>query len=133
MWWIALSKTFCKEVSPFNIRILTVGLGGFNTGMGDATVLGEGGIPPEYADSTAANFIEVIRKGEWTPPGDKEKGMQAIYEIITCTGRGAGHENEPVTMLGAEYKIRAEETIAAMSHQLDVFGELATSVATDSK
>lgn len=44
----ALTKILAKEVAPFNIRILTVVLGTFNTNMPNSVVLGKTPLPEDY-------------------------------------------------------------------------------------
>ncbi|KAF2812099.1 NAD(P)-binding protein [Mytilinidion resinicola] len=120
-----VAKVLAKEVAPFNIRILTVVLGTFNTNMGNAAVFGEGGLPGDYEGTMTEKFLQIMKSGTWPPNGDKEKAMKAVYEVVVGEGIGEGREAEKLLLLGSDMMKRTEGVREQLGHALEVFGEVA--------
>ena len=71
-----------KEIAPFNIRVLTVILGTFNTNMPYVTGLGKEPIPDDYMNTTVGQVLPYFDGTKVLPPnGDKEKAMRVVYEL----------------------------------------------------
>ncbi|KAI1173814.1 NAD(P)-binding protein [Nemania sp. FL0916] len=127
----ALTKVLAKEVASFNIRVLTVLLGGFNTNMPNAYIFGKAPVPEEYKGTVAAQIIDYIGAGKIIPNGDKDKAMKAVYELIVGEGFGAGKEHEQFLPLGADMTARMTLVQDYLAHAKEVFGEVTNGVGVD--
>lgn len=90
-----MSQALAKEVAQFNFRILTVQPGAFTTNMMNAVMLNSQGISRHYKESKVGKFIGLFHAGngpKFEAGGDVEKGCQAIFDVVTGTGKGVGKE-----------------------------------------
>lgn len=126
-----MSKVLAKEVAPFNVRVLTVSLGTFNTNMGNATILGKNSMPEDYKGSVADQTMEFMSSGKFQGDGDKDKAMKAVYEVIMGVGVGAGREGERFLPLGRDLAARVKLLQDQFAHSLEVFGEVCNNVFRD--
>ncbi|KAI1827279.1 NAD(P)-binding protein [Xylaria intraflava] len=124
----ALNKVLAKEVAPFNIRVLTVLLGTFNTNMLNAYTFGEAPLPGEYKDTVAGQIMDYIGSGKIIPNGDKDKAMKAVYQLIVGEGFGAGKEKEKFLPLGSDMTARMTLVQDQLAHAKEVFGEVTNGV-----
>ncbi|KAI1278270.1 hypothetical protein F5Y07DRAFT_361244 [Xylaria sp. FL0933] len=124
-----LTKVLAKEVAPFNIRVLTVILGSFNTNMPNAYVLGQNPVPEEYKGTVAGQFLDFLEKGNIVPKGDKDKAMRAFYQLVVGEGFGAGKESEKILPLGSEMIARMTGVQDQLAHAKEVFGEVTKGVS----
>ena len=126
-----MSKVLAKEVAPFNVRVLIVSLGGFNTNMGNAIVLGKNPMPEDYMGSVADKKMEMLVGGKFAPDGDKDKAMKAVYEVVMGVGVGAGKESERFLPLGRDLAARVKLVQDQYAHSLEVFGDVCNNVYID--
>ena len=128
-----MSRVLAKEVAPFNVRVLTVWLGTFNTNMlkGNATLLGKNLMPVDYKGSMVEKTMEVLSSGKFEPDGDKDKAMKAVYEVVMRMGVGAGREGERFLPLGRDMAARVKLLQDQYAHCLEVFGEVCNNVYID--
>ncbi|KAJ8120613.1 hypothetical protein ONZ43_g2721 [Nemania bipapillata] len=124
----ALNKVLAKEVASFNIRVLTVLLGTFNTNMLNAYIFGKVPLPGEYKNTTAGQIMDYIRSGKIVPNGDKDEAMKAVYELIVGEGFGNGKENEQFLPLGNDMTARMTLVQDQLAHAKEVFGEITNRV-----
>ncbi|KAI0429051.1 hypothetical protein F5Y09DRAFT_311325 [Xylaria sp. FL1042] len=124
-----LTKVLAKEVAPFNIRVLTVILGSFNTNMPNAYVLSQNPFPEEYKGTIAGKFLELLEAGNIVPKGDKDKAMKAFYQLVVGEGFGAGKESEKIFPLGSEMMVRMTGVQDGLAHAKEVFGEITNGVS----
>ncbi|UKZ76913.1 putative secondary metabolism biosynthetic enzyme [Trichoderma virens FT-333] len=123
-----MSKALAKEVESFNIRVLTVLLGTFNTGMGNATILGQNPLPDDYKGSMSEKIMEFMSTGKFAPNGDKDKAMKAVYEVVVGEGVGKDHEAERALPLGRDLAGRIQVVQDYLSHSMEVFGNVCNNV-----
>ncbi|KAJ5795605.1 uncharacterized protein N7518_004145 [Penicillium psychrosexuale] len=123
-----LCKVLAKEVAPFNVRLLTVWLGTFNTHFGSGCRSPADPLPVDYAGSVIAQTLDVLLTGKIVPDGDTDKAVKAMYEVIVGEGVGAGRESEWFLPLGREMIPRLELARERLFHALDVFGDIARNV-----
>ena len=116
-----MTKVLAKEVADFNVRVVYVSLGTFNTRM--ATQIQKGKVPlaADYRGSIADQTIEILTTGNYQPDGDRIKASKAIYEVITGEGAGAGHEAETHLPLGRDVTTRVKLVRDRLDHALEVF------------
>ncbi|GMF79345.1 unnamed protein product [Aspergillus oryzae] len=119
---IALTKVLAKEVAPFNIRTLTVVLGTFNTNMLNSVVLGKTPLPDDYKGTFTEQVQGLLLNGKIKPNGDKDKAMQALYQVVVGEGVGEGHQEEKLLALGSDMTPRLKGTQDYLGHALEVFG-----------
>ncbi|KAI0594670.1 hypothetical protein F4775DRAFT_586027 [Biscogniauxia sp. FL1348] len=127
----AVTKVLAKEVAPFNIRTLTVVLGGFNTNMPKVATFGKNPLPEEYKGSMVDKMIQYMFKGNFPVDGDKDKAMKAVYELVVGDGFGVGHETEKLIPLGKDMTTRVEAQANYLLHSLEVFGTITNNVSID--
>lgn len=126
-----LVKVLAKEVAVFNIRTLSVFLGGFDTAMPAKLIKGKEPIPDDYKDTTVGKMIEYMHGGNYVADGDPAKAANAIYEVVVGKGVGAGKETEMLMPLGREMEARVKLIRDRMDHCWEVFGDVATNVFVD--
>ncbi|KAJ5977894.1 Short-chain oxidoreductase [Penicillium viridicatum] len=127
----ALTKILAKEVAPFNIRTLTVVLGTFNTNMFNSVVLGKTPLPEDYKGTITEQVQGLLVSGKIKPNGDKDKAMQAVYQVVAGEGVGEGHQTEKLLPMGSDMTPRFKGVQEYLSHALDVFGSVTNSVDVD--
>jgi hypothetical protein len=126
-----MSQGLAKEVAPFGIRVLIVQPGAFDTSMLNTVPL------TEKAVSIAYKETEVGKMVGWFdgPPGkrsfaaennvnDVEKGCQAIFEVVTGTGRGEGKQKYLRLPLSKDCAARTIEHVERLREGHDVFKEI---------
>ena len=123
-----MSKVLAKEVAPFNVRVLTVSLGGFDTNMPNASSKGTNPLPADYKDSMADKLMTVLGNGTFTPDGDKNKAVKAVYEVVMGEGVGKGHLDERFLPLGRDLAVRVEQVVEYYNHSMQVFGGICNNV-----
>jgi len=126
-----MSKVLAKEVAEFNVRVLIVSLGAFNTNMGNALTVGKNPMPEDYKDSVADKTIELLTSGKSEPDGDKEKAVKAIYDVVMGEGVGAGREGERSLPLGRDIAARVKQVQDQFAHSMEVFGDVCNNVHRD--
>lgn len=117
-----------KEIAPFNIRTLTILLGGFRTDMGAKVRVGSVPLADDYKDSMADKTIQFINGGHFVGDGDPVKAAKVIYEVVVGEGVGEGKESELLLPLGIEMEGRVKLVKYRMEHCWDVFGSVAMNV-----
>ncbi|KAL4744590.1 hypothetical protein BDW72DRAFT_199440 [Aspergillus terricola var. indicus] len=127
----ALTKILAKEVAPFNIRTLTVVLGTFNTNMPNSVVLGKTPLPEAYKGTFTEQVQALLVSGKIKPNGDKDKAMQAVYQVVAGEGVGEGHQTEKLLPLGSDMTPRLKGAQDYLGHALEVFGPVTNSVDVD--
>ncbi|KAJ5371576.1 Short-chain oxidoreductase [Penicillium concentricum] len=127
----ALTKILAKEVAPFNIRTLTVVLGTFNTNMPNSVVLGKTPLPEDYKGTFTEQVQGLLVNGKLKPNGDKNKAMQAVYQVVIGEGVGEGRQTEKLLPLGSDMTPRVKGVQEYLRHALEVFGSVTTNVDID--
>ncbi|KAJ2994575.1 hypothetical protein NUW58_g1518 [Xylaria curta] len=127
----ALTKVLAKEVAPFNIRVLTVLPGAFNTNMVNSYVFGKAPLPDDYKGTVAGQFMDYLASSKIIPNGDKDKAMKAVYQLIVGEGFGAGKEKEKFLPLGVDITARMTLVQDQLAHAKEVFGEVTNGVGVD--
>ncbi|KAK7967917.1 uncharacterized protein PG986_002194 [Apiospora aurea] len=125
----AVMKTFALEVKDFNVRMLQVNPGTFDTGMTNQLQYQAAAVDAPYADKAVGRMLAYMKSGKAELKGDVQKGVQAMYDVIMGVGpAGEGRLNEPLLPLG----IGPAHFLSAQAKQaqrtLEAFGELSKSV-----
>ncbi|OBT87206.1 hypothetical protein VE02_04856, partial [Pseudogymnoascus sp. 03VT05] len=120
----SVSKVLAKEVSEFNIRVLIVSLGAFNTNMVNAVTTSKNPMPEDYKGTIVEKTVDAMGSGSFKPDGNKEKAVKAIYEVVMGEGVGAGHEEERFLPLGRDLAARVKQVQDQYSHSMKVFGDI---------
>lgn len=120
------SQGLAQEVAPFNIRVLIVQPGPFTTNMALAGSFTEKEMDEEYYKTAMGRFIDIFKgdPGEWKTPNDVEKGCQAVFEVVTGTGRGKGKEEHLRLLLSSEVAQRALDQNAKIKGGYDAFRDV---------
>ncbi|KAI0880497.1 putative short-chain oxidoreductase [Annulohypoxylon maeteangense] len=128
-----LTKTLHKEMSDFNVRVLLVYLGTFNTPMVGKVEPKLKPLDPDYNGTTTGKIYEIMGSGNFKVPGDHIKATQAIYDVVVGEGIGKGHENEMMLPLGVDMAVRAHEVRDSIDHMMDVFGDICNNVNVENR
>ncbi|PLB49867.1 putative short-chain oxidoreductase [Aspergillus steynii IBT 23096] len=123
-----LTRVLAKEVSPFNIRTLTVVLGTFNTNMPNVCLVGEIPMHEDYHGTVSDQMMRFLTSGNFKPNGDKDKAMKALYEVVVGEGVGEGHQGEQLLLLGSDMTPRAKGVQEYLGQALEVFGPVTNGV-----
>ncbi|KAJ4397388.1 hypothetical protein N0V93_001614 [Gnomoniopsis smithogilvyi] len=123
-----LTKVLAKEVAEFNVRTLTVLLGGFKTGMAFTAKAGKEPIAEDYKGTLVDKTIQFMASGQFVGDGDPAKAAKAIYEVVVGEGVGKGTESELFLPLGREIEARVKLTRDRLGHAWEVFGDIAMNV-----
>ncbi|KAF3386942.1 Fatty acyl-CoA reductase [Penicillium rolfsii] len=124
----ASTRVLAKEVAPFNIRLLTVWLGTFNTNIGNASLVTQAPLPEDNRGSTAEQMMNVIKSGNFVGDGDKDKAAKAIFGVTVGEGAGAGHADEQFLPMGRDMIARVGLVRDQCARALDVFSDVAGNV-----
>ena len=128
---LGMSKVLAKEVAEFNIRVLTVSLGSFNTNMSNAAIIGKNPLPDDYKGTIADKTMHVMDSGDFEPDGDREKAVRVIYDVVVGEGVGKGREAERFLPLGRDLAERVRQVQEGYKHSMEVFGDVCNSVYRD--
>lgn len=129
--FLGATKVMAKEVAEFNIRTLTVLLGGFDTQMPVKAITGEAPLPDDYKDTVVSKTIEYMARGSFVGDGDPVKAAKAIYDVVVGEGVGEGREAEMLMPLGRDMEARVKLVRDRLDHCWDVFGDVAMNVYVD--
>lgn len=122
-----------REVKGFNVRILTVNPGTFDTPMESALQMQESPLEKDYERHEVGIYMDHMRRGDVKLNGDTKKGIKAIYEVVVGEGVGKGHENQPVLPLGSDMIRYINNDIAQWTETINVFGEVCKGVDREKK
>ncbi|KAH7013087.1 hypothetical protein EDB80DRAFT_638824 [Ilyonectria destructans] len=123
-----LIKILAREVSPFNIRTLTVHLGGFDTNFSYAVQISTQPFPEDYSGSATAKILESIQGANFKADGDHRKATRVIYEVAVGEGVGKDKEGERVIHLGRDMSERMSQVLLQMNNQMAAFDGIARNV-----
>ncbi|KAI2616803.1 putative short-chain oxidoreductase [Hypoxylon sp. NC1633] len=126
-----LTKVLHKEMQDFNVRVLLVYLGAFNTPMITRTGAVSKPLDPDYDGTVTGQLFQLLSTGTFAVPGDHIKATQAIYDVVVGEGTGKGREKEMILPLGTDMAGRVRETRDRLDHMMDVFGDVCNNVNVD--
>ncbi|KAI8960355.1 putative short-chain oxidoreductase [Daldinia sp. FL1419] len=126
-----ITKTLHKEMQDFNVRVLLLYLGAFNTPMVTRTGAICKSIDPDYSGTTTEKFFIALSTGNFAVHGDHVKATQAIYDVVMGQGVGQGREKEMILPLGRDMATRVKENRDRFDHMMEVFGEICNNVNVD--
>lgn len=127
-----MSEGLAKEIAPFGIRVLIVQPGAFTTNMINAVRLTQKPLSDVYRNTQVAEFVGAFgENATFTAPNNVEKGCQAIFEVVTGTGRGADKENYIRMPLSKDCARETREHIKILEEGYDVFRDIWESTEHD--
>ncbi|EEU36978.1 uncharacterized protein NECHADRAFT_52060 [Fusarium vanettenii 77-13-4] len=126
-----LTRILAREVAPFNIRTLTVQLGGFDTNFTNALRLSSVPFPQEYLGGRTDQVAHSLLGSNYKADGDHRKASQVIYEVAMGEGRGEGKEGERVMPLGRDMLLLMNNVFKDMHHQIETFRDIGNNVYLD--
>lgn len=127
------SQGLANDVGPFNIRVLIVQPGAFTTNMMNAIMLTEKPMTKDYEDTPMGPFIEFFKGDQqFKALNNVEKGSQAVFEVVTGTGRGKGKEEHLRLLLSSDVAQRALDQNAKIKAGYDAFRDVWENTTHDS-
>ncbi|KAI0429874.1 hypothetical protein F5Y09DRAFT_309031 [Xylaria sp. FL1042] len=126
-----MSKVLHKELEPFNVRVLLVYLGTFNTAMASSVKPISAPLEPDYVGTQTERLFNMLHKGDFATPGDHVKACQAIYDVVMNEGFAKGLGNEIMLPLGTDLAGTVKRTQNRLEHMMEVFGDICHNVNLD--
>lgn len=117
-----------KELSTFNIRTLTVQLGGFDTSFASSVTATKTPLPEDYRGTMTETIVNSLQGAVFKLDGDHVKATQVLYEMIMGEGFGAGKEDERVIPLGRDMWETVKRVDNNWKHMMEVFGDVCNNV-----
>ncbi|CZR51034.1 related to short chain oxidoreductase/dehydrogenase [Phialocephala subalpina] len=119
------SQGLANDVAPFNIRVLIVQPGAFTTNMMNAIMLTEKEMTKDYHDTPMGPFLDFFKGDQqFKAANNVEKGCQAVFEVVTGTGRGKGKEEHLRLLLSSDVAQRALDQNAKIKAGYDAFRDV---------
>jgi hypothetical protein len=123
-----MTQGLAKEVAPFGIRVLIVQPGAFTTNMMNAVQLTQKPLSAAYKDTEVGKWVSMFERTpserKFEAPNDVDKGCQAIFEVVTGTGRGEGREKYLRLPLSKDCAVRTIGHVKRLKEGHDVFQEV---------
>ncbi|KAI5816010.1 short-chain dehydrogenase/reductase SDR [Pyronema omphalodes] len=119
-----MSESLAKEVAEFGIRVVIVEAGAFRSDFLDNFVLSEKGAGGAYEDTALGKHVKTLRQWSGMQPGDVEKGVQRIFEVVTGTGMGEGKEGYLRCPLGSDWADAAQRKIDELVETKTIFEDI---------
>lgn len=116
-----MTKVLHKELEPFNVRVLLVYLGTFNTPMVSSVKAIAAPLEPDYKGTQTERLFNMLSKGDFAAPGDHLKACQAIYDVVMDAGPAEGLGNEMMLPLGSDLMSTVKTTQDRLEHMTEVF------------
>ncbi|KAK7413972.1 hypothetical protein QQX98_007155 [Neonectria punicea] len=125
------TRILAREIAPFNVRTLTVQLGGFDTNFTYALRLSSVPFPEDYIGGKTDEVANSLLGSNYKADGDHRKATKVIYDVAMGDGVGTGKENERVLPLGGDM-CRLMDTVAEqIQHQMETFRDIGSNVYID--
>ena len=90
----AMSEALSKELSEFGISVLIIEPGAFRTNFLGALQTTATGIPEHYNGTAAEKATNAMKAANGKQPGDPEKAVEKIFEIVTGEGDAGKLKNK---------------------------------------
>jgi len=116
------SEALHDEVKPLGIRVLLVEPGAFHTSFPGNGMFGSKEMPEQYEGTVLAQMVQGIKDfagGSIKLPGDVEKAVQAIWDVVMKTGQAEGMEEFVRLPLGKDGSARWEIKLEQLKRNLD--------------
>jgi NAD(P)-dependent dehydrogenase (short-subunit alcohol dehydrogenase family) len=103
----AFSESLYHEMKPLGVRILLVEPGAFRTNFSGNIATGTE-LPKEYQGTVTELALQGVKDmgNTWKAPGDVEKGVKAIFDVVMGQGQGTGMEDILRLPLGTDGNAR---------------------------
>lgn len=118
-------------MAEFNVRVLLVYMGAFDTPMATQTRLVAKPLDADYRDTTLKKYYEVFRNKAMVIKGDHKKAVKAIYEVVVGEGAGMSLARERQIVLGKDCAVRVDEVRQELEHMMEVCGGICNNVDID--
>ena len=127
------SESLSAELAPFNIRIVIVEPGAYNTNMPNALVFPAKGVSEAYEGTPAYKMLKMTQDMANMRLGDPTKAAQRILEVVTGTGMATSEEVRACLRvpLGSDCMKSAREKWTAFGKNLDAMEMIAASTSFD--
>ncbi|KAI1075999.1 putative short-chain oxidoreductase [Whalleya microplaca] len=126
-----ITKVLYKELQDFNVRVLLVCLGSFNTGMSTRVKAVAKPLDLDYDRTTTRENFDILTTGDLKVSGDHLKAVKVIYEVILGEGIGKGHEKELMLPLGKDMLLLIQKIKEKLTHATEMFKDVGNNVNVD--
>lgn len=120
----AFSEALSAEVAPLGVRVLIVEPGWFGTNFTNALSVPEVEMPGGYEGTVVQQIVHNAVKytkgsGPVQAPGDVEKGVNAIFDVVMKTGLAEGMDEFLRLPLGKDGSARWKIKLEGLQKNLD--------------
>lgn len=98
-FFLAYAETLSVEMASFNVKVLIVIPGSFNTKFNSPP---RGGTPLQGYESAHAGMDAALKLLAKTPKGDPALGMDVLVDVIRGEGRAVGRDSLPLWLFLGE-------------------------------
>ncbi|KAI0530369.1 putative short-chain dehydrogenase [Xylaria digitata] len=128
----AASESLAKEVASFGISVLIVNPGAFRTNFLGQLLLSENPMPDDYKNDLVGTTIQKFADADGKQPGDPDKGIERIFEIVTGEGMAGELKGKVLRLvLGEDAFTRMKKNNDKFIHDFTVGEKVALSTGFD--
>ena len=121
----ALTEGLRDEVKQFGIRVHMIEPGYFRTNF--VSTQGSGGTSLSRRIDAYRDYNEMFAGAHGNQPGNPEKGMQRLYELITLTGMAKGFEDRLRLVIGTDAYNDSLAKVKSLKENIEACEEIAHS------
>ena len=117
----AFSEALYNEMKPLGVRVLIVEPGAFRSQFAENMSVPKIEMADEYKGTITDQTLQAVKDmtGLAPPPGDVEKGVKAIFDVVMKTGQAEGVEEFLRLPLGKDGSARWEVRLGELRRNLD--------------
>jgi hypothetical protein len=117
----AFSEALYHEMKQLGVQVLIVVPGAFRSPFAGNLTVPKTGMPGEYKGTVTDQTLQAVKDMATLapPPGDVEKGVQAIFDVVMKTGQAEKMEEFLRLLLGKDGNANWSNKIADLRRNLD--------------
>lgn len=129
-----LQAVLAKELSSFNVRMITITAGLYETNVVANAKVAAKGVSEDYMNSTVGEVLGVVQnfvRNNETAPGDAKKFGERLVDVVDGRGLGAGLEKNSRFLFGKDAITLSDVVIKQMTENFEASKEIAQSTDFD--
>ncbi|KIW45910.1 uncharacterized protein PV06_01616 [Exophiala oligosperma] len=125
-----LQAVLAKELASFNVRMITINAGLYETNVATNGKFAANGVSDAYINSTVGKVLGVMQEyvqNEETAPGDAKKFGERLVDVVDGRGLGAGLEKNLRFLFGKDAITLSDVVMKQMAEDFEASKEIAQS------